>query len=67
MGVNHPSVEALRPDHGWGNSCHTQSCRKGKKGSVGKREEEEMRDRDRGREPRGTQEIQGFLNRGEGE
>jgi hypothetical protein len=25
--VNRPSVEALRPDHGWGNSCHTQPCR----------------------------------------
>jgi hypothetical protein len=35
MGVNRPSVKSLRPDHGWGNSCHTQSCReKGKRGSV---------------------------------
>jgi hypothetical protein len=35
MGVNCPSVKALRPDHGWGNSHHTQSCReKGKRGSV---------------------------------
>jgi hypothetical protein len=33
--VNRPSVKALRPDHGWGNSRHTQSCReKGKRGSV---------------------------------
>jgi hypothetical protein len=33
--VNHTSVKALRPDHGRGNSCHTQSCRdKGKRGSV---------------------------------
>jgi hypothetical protein len=35
MGVNRPSVKAPRPDHEWGNSCHTQSCReKGKRGSV---------------------------------
>jgi hypothetical protein len=33
--VNCPSVKALRPDHGRGNSRHTQSCReKGKRGSV---------------------------------
>jgi hypothetical protein len=65
--VNRPSVEALRPDHGWGNSRHTQSCRKGKKGSVGNGGGENTRDRDRGREPGGTLEIQGVLNRGEGE
>jgi hypothetical protein len=27
MGVNHPSVIALRPDHEWWNSCHMQPCR----------------------------------------
>jgi hypothetical protein len=27
MGVNHPSITAPKPDHGWGNSCNTQSCR----------------------------------------
>jgi hypothetical protein len=37
MGVNRPSIKSLRLDHGWGNSCHTQSCReKGKRGSVAK-------------------------------
>jgi hypothetical protein len=41
MGVNRPSVTAPRPDHGWGNSRHTQSCReKGKRGSVVKEEKE---------------------------
>jgi hypothetical protein len=64
--VNRPFIEALRPDHRWGNSCHTQSCRKDKKGSVGNGRES-ARDRDRGREPGGTLEIQGVLNRGEGE
>jgi hypothetical protein len=50
MGVNHPSVKSLRPDHGWGNSRHTQSCReKGKRGSVVKGRESAC-DRDRGRE-----------------
>jgi hypothetical protein len=35
MGVNCPYVKSLRPDHGQGNSCRTQSCReKGKRGSV---------------------------------
>jgi hypothetical protein len=35
MGANRPSVEALKPDHGQGNSFHMQSCReKGKRGSV---------------------------------
>jgi hypothetical protein len=27
MGVNHSSVTAPRPDRGWGNLHHTQSCR----------------------------------------
>jgi hypothetical protein len=54
MGVNLPSVKALTPDHGRGNSRHTQSCReKGKRGSVvegRKRERERESDRDRRRE-----------------
>jgi hypothetical protein len=49
--VNRPSVDALRPDHGRGNSHHTQSCRKGKKGSVGNGGRENTCDRDHGREP----------------
>jgi hypothetical protein len=65
--VNLPSVEALKPDHGWGNSCHMQSCRKRQERKCGKTRGENTRDRDRGRELGGTLEIQGVLNRGEGE
>ena len=68
-GVNLPSIEALRPYHGWGNSRHMQSCgKKARKEVWGNRGgRENMRDRDRGREPGGTLEIQGVLNKGEGE
>jgi hypothetical protein len=37
--VNCPSVEALRPNHGWGNSRHMQSCRKRKEMKCGEKEE----------------------------
>jgi hypothetical protein len=48
--VNRPSIKALIPDHGWGNSCHTQSCgEKGKRGSVVKGRES-THDRDCERE-----------------
>jgi hypothetical protein len=66
MGANRPSIEALRLDQRWGNSHHTQSCRKGKKGSV-ENERENTHDRDCGRELGGTLEIQGVMNRGGGE
>jgi hypothetical protein len=65
--VNRPSVEAPRPDHGWGNSHHTQSFRKGKKGSVGKGEKRGCKRQGSQKKTGGALEIQGVLNRGEGE
>jgi hypothetical protein len=68
--VNLPSVKSLTPDHGRGNSRHTQSCReKGKRGSVvegRKRERERARQGSRKRTGE-TLETQGVLNIGEGE
>jgi hypothetical protein len=46
---------------------HAILQRKGKRGSVVRGREENTRDRDRGRELEKTLEIQGVLNRGEGE
>jgi hypothetical protein len=70
MGVNRPSVKTLRPDHGWGNSRHTQSCReKGKRGSVveEKRKEGEHATGDRRRELEKLWNHRELLNIGEGE
>jgi hypothetical protein len=65
--VNRPSIEALIPDHGWGNSCQTQSCRKRKERKCGGKEEKNTCDGYHRRKTGGTMEIQGVLNRGEGE
>jgi hypothetical protein len=64
MGVNRPSVKALRPNHGRGNSRHTQSCReKGKRGTMVKgRERESAHDRDHGRELEKLWKHEGVLN-----
>jgi hypothetical protein len=60
--VNRPSVEALRPDHRWGNSHHTQSCRKRQERKCGEGKGEK-RTRVIGiaeEKPGGTLEIQEF-------
>jgi hypothetical protein len=66
MGVNRPSVKDLRPDHGWGNSHHTQPARKGKERSVEEGEGEHAR-QESWKENGGTLKLQRVMNRGEGE
>jgi hypothetical protein len=65
--VNRPSVEALRPDHGWGNSRHTQSCRTRQERKCGDKGERMHATGIVEEKTEGTLEIQRVLNSGEGE
>jgi hypothetical protein len=67
MGVNRPSVEALKPDHRRRNLRHMQYCRKRQERKCGGGRGGNTHDRDCRRKTRGTLGIQGVLNKGEGE
>jgi hypothetical protein len=63
IGVNRPSVIALRPDHERQNSRHTQPCRQiGKGGNVVEEKRREVRTTGITKETGETLETQGVIN-----